>query len=602
MNRAVGIDDLVWADPLASLRVAVRCPVCGHDGPHAPIVGVPSLVPPHQALTLIRCAGCESGFFDPPGIADFSDLIQSRDEFWRFYVEAFGGVWETIWPVLADVAPGPRTLLDIGCGFGFLVDYWQRQTGADAVGVELAEYGAIGARMLEIEIHRELLQDCAALAGRRFDIVYASEVIEHVPDPRAFVALLAPFVADDGVLVLTTPSVEYVAPANESPSLLAALAPGFHGFLLSSRAFEAAAREAGFAHVDVRIFGERQMLWAARTPRKLDLTPERMRPLYFAYLEQALQRLDPASSLWQGYAYRCIRDLVNLGRAAEASPKADALLAALVAAYGPDIAVPAAMQTRIRGCATRVDFGRVAPYFLPGFYFALGGIAQHRQDLPAARRFYRGAQDLGVECARFGPLFFLEASSLVWPARINDAKLALAQGDLADAAAAYARLAREGLRCEAANGYAYASREYIEGTVPSGCEALALAGAWVHAREVFAAYRDYLAAAFPAADPTAQATLEAALAAGGTAARPQDPVFPFLFQGILDAAAPEGAPASHARLQALDELAATHRQHPVYGARLAAGVQIARRYLPPPRSVPLFDFSFNLGAPGSRKR
>ncbi len=601
MIRAVGVEDLVWADAGAAPRVDVRCPICRHDGPHAPVVQVPSLASPHPALTLIRCSGCASGFYDPPGITDFSDLIQDRDDFWRFYVEVGGGVWETIWPVLADVAPGPRTLLDIGCGFGFLVDFWQRQAGGQAVGVELADYGAIGARMLGIEVHRELLQDCTALAGRRFDVVYASEVIEHVPDPRAFVTLLAPFVAADGVLVLTTPSMEYVAPANATPTLLAALAPGFHGFLLSRRAFEDAAREAGFAHVYVRTFGERQMLWAARVPRKLDLTPERMRPSYFAYLEQALRRHDPASPLWQGYACRLIRDLVNLGRAAEAYARADALLAALAPAYGPDIADPEAMQTRIRGCATLVEVGRVAPYFLPNLYFALGGIAQHRRDLPAARRFYQGARDVGIECGRFGAIFFLEASSLVWTARIDDANLALAQGDLAEAAAVYARLAREGLRCERAGGYAHATREYIEGNVPRFCEALALRGAWSHAREVFAAYRDYLATAFPGPDPTVRTTLEAALADDGTAQRPQDPVFPFLFRGILDAAAPEGAPASHVRLQALVELAATFGGHPAYGARLAAGAQIARRYLPLPRSMPLFDVSYTLVPPGSRR-
>jgi hypothetical protein len=327
-----------------------------------------------------------------------------------------------------------------------------------------------------------------------------------------------------------------------------------------------------------------------------------MRPPYFAYLEQSLQRHDPTSPLWQGYAYRCIRDLVNLGRAAEAGAKAEALLAALAATYGPDIADPVAMEARIRGCEMLVEFGRVAPYFLPSLYFALGGIAQHRGDLPAARRFYQGARDIAVECGRFGAIFFLEAGSLVWPARINDANLALAQGDLADAAAAYARLAREGRRCDAAGGFARASREYIEGTVPRGCEALALRGAWGQAREVFAAYRDYLAATFPAADPTARATLEAALDAGGAEERPLDPVFPFLFQGILDAAAPDGAPAAHDRLHALCELAATHRQHPVYGAGLTAGAEIARRCLPLPRSVPLFDFSFDLGAPGPRKR
>jgi 2-polyprenyl-3-methyl-5-hydroxy-6-metoxy-1,4-benzoquinol methylase len=66
--------------------------------------------------------------------------------------------------------------------------------------------------------------------GRRFDVVYASEVIEHVPDPAAFAALLAARVADDGVLVLTTPSADYIEPGTAFAHTTAALAPGFHGF------------------------------------------------------------------------------------------------------------------------------------------------------------------------------------------------------------------------------------------------------------------------------------------------------------------------------------------------------------------------------------
>jgi len=603
MIRAVSVDDLIWADARLARPLALRCPVCGHGGPHAQVAEIPSLAPPHHVLSLIRCAGCASGFYDPPGIADFSDLNQDRDDFWRFYVEVGGGVWETIWPVLAAVAPGTRTLLDVGCGFGFLVDFWQRQIGAEAVGVELADYGAIGARMLGIEVHREKVEDCAALAGRRFDVVYASEVIEHVPDPAAFVALLAPFVADDGVLVLTTPAMDYVTPANASPTLLAALAPGFHGFLLSKDAFAASARDAGFAHVDVRVFGERQMLWASRKPRRIDVAPESMRPPYFSYLDKWYQQPDRASPLWQGYAYRYVRDLVNLGRVAEGSEKANALLAALEAAYGRDIADPAAMATRIRGCTTVVEFGRAAPFFLPSLYFALGAIAQnHRHDTEAARRYFRGALELGIDCARFGAIFFLEASSLIWPARMADAGIALATGDVDAAAAAFARLARHGAQCNAADGYAHASADYIEEAVPRGCEGLALKGAWGPAREVFAAYRDYLAAAFPGRDFTARATVEEVLSAEGATGWPRDPVFPFFFQGLLDSTAPDASTASHERLKALGELAGAHRQHPAYGGRLATFAEIARRYLPVPRPTPLFDFSINLGAARSGKR
>ena len=168
--RAGSADDVAWIDDAAP-PLAARCAVCGDPGPHRKLLVVPSLAPPYTALTLSRCAGCGSGFYDPPGITDFSDLNQDRDDFWRFYVEVGGGVWETIWPLFVDRAGGRRTLLDIGCGFGFAVDFWRRAMRADAVGVELADYGAVGARMLDIPVHR---RNAAGLRARSPDAASTS--------------------------------------------------------------------------------------------------------------------------------------------------------------------------------------------------------------------------------------------------------------------------------------------------------------------------------------------------------------------------------------------------------------------------------------------
>ena len=597
--RAVSPDDVAWIDDAAP-PLAARCAVCGDPGPHRKLLVVPSLAPPYTALTLSRCAGCGSGFYDPPGITDFSDLNQDRNDFWRFYVEVGGGVWETIWPLFVDRAGGRRTLLDIGCGFGFAVDFWRRAMRADAVGVELADYGAVGARMLDIPVHREMLQDCAALAGRRFDIVYASEVIEHVPDPRAFVELLAPFVADNGVLVLTTPAVEYIKRDNTSPTLLAALAPGFHGFLLSASAFEHAARAAGFEHVVVRTFGERQLLWASRVPRTLDFDPAPGREPYLDYLEQWYQRHERASPLWQGYTYRYVRDLVASGRFTEARPKADALLAALVDAYGAVIADPPAMIERLREATTLPEFGKRAPFFLSTLYYALGGLAEyHDRDPGAARRWYRGAAELGQESARLGAIFFLEANHFVWPARAADAGLALAQRDIATTARTFAQLARDGRRCRADDGFVIAEFDYIETVVPRACEGLVLAGAWDAAREVFAAYLEHVAAWHAERDPTSVDAIIRALAADA-AGGPQDPVFAPFFQGVLDAATPGNVPSTD-RLQALVALAAAHRSHAKLGSALARHADIARRYLPAPTPKTLFDFSYTVNPPAAKR-
>jgi hypothetical protein len=425
-------------------------------------------------------------------------------------------------------------------------------------------------------------------------------VVEHVPDPRAFVALLARFVADDGVLVLTTPCIDYITPANASGTLLAALAPGFHGFLLSPAAFAEAARRAGFAHVETRSFGERQMLWASRLPRRLDFSFERMRAPYLAYLESWYRRGNRESPLWHGYAYRLTRDLINAGRFAEAKPKADALLQALVEAYGDDVADPRAMAEKIGRVGTLVEFGKAAPFFLPCLYYALASLAQHYDDgdLAKARRYCRGAADIGVDCARLGALFFLEATSLVWPARGMEAGLDLAQGQLASAASGFARLAREGRRCDAANGYALASPDYIESVVPSACESLALADAWDAAREVFGAYREYLQRTYPYADATSRATLDAALAGTRASDRPRDAAFACLFQSLLDAVA--GGDAARGGLESLAALASAHRDHPTEGARLARYAEAARRHVPA-RSRTLFEYSVTIQAPAARR-
>ena len=457
--------------------------------------------------------------------------------------------------------------------------------------MELADYGAMGARMLDIPVHRELVQQCAALAGRRFDVVYASEVIEHVPDPNAFVALLAPFVADDGVLVLTTPAIDYIERANMSPTMLAALAPGFHGFLLSAQAFGDAARAAGFAHVDVRTFGERQMLWASRVRRRLDFDTTGARPAYFDYLEWRCGRHEPSSPLWQGYAYRYVRDCIATERFADAQRKARALVAALVDAYGDSIPDPAAMMQRLRAATTLTDFGQHAPYFLPNLYYALGALAEyHDRDATSARRWYRGAAELGRDCARLGAVFFLEANHYVWPARAADAGLALAQGDVAAAADTFTRLARDGRLCRAADGYAVAEAGYIEAVVPRACEGLVLAQAWDAAAHAFDAYLGYLDRSYAGGDFTSRAFIERALAHGSTK-QPSDPVFPFFFQGLLDAARP-AQPSNGERLRTLIELASTHGAHPRLGASLVRYAAIGRRYLPAVVPKKLFDFSY----------
>src|SRR5262249_7023050 len=155
------------------------------------------------------------------------------------------------WPLGMVADASAHTLLDVGCGYGFTVDLWRTCMNAEAIGCDTASYASLGRQVLGAEIHQSLLQDIEALRGRRFCLVYASEVIEHVPDPEDFVKLLSGYLAPGGVLVLTTPNAGFVDREQEPATVLAALAPGFHGFLFSAAGLTRLGRACGFAHVVV---------------------------------------------------------------------------------------------------------------------------------------------------------------------------------------------------------------------------------------------------------------------------------------------------------------------------------------------------------------
>ncbi len=100
-----------------------------------------------------------------------------------------------------------KTALDVGCGAGLLAEPLAR-LGAEVTGIDaspqLIAVAKAHARagLLDIDYRAGEL---SGLAGE-FDLITCMEVIEHVLDPAAFVALLANRLAPDGLLILSTPN------------------------------------------------------------------------------------------------------------------------------------------------------------------------------------------------------------------------------------------------------------------------------------------------------------------------------------------------------------------------------------------------------------
>jgi SAM-dependent methyltransferase len=104
--------------------------------------------------------------------------------------------------LLADAQPGER-VLDLGCGAGRFVAAL-RDHGADAVGVDLAE-GALERARRNVP-GAEFLATTGELPDSSVDLVWCSEVLEHVPDTAGLLSEARRVLRTGGRLLITTPS------------------------------------------------------------------------------------------------------------------------------------------------------------------------------------------------------------------------------------------------------------------------------------------------------------------------------------------------------------------------------------------------------------
>lgn len=279
----------------------------------------------------VRCDNCRSvlpSVFENEDdqLGGYSIGRAEEDSGLKNYVEVGAGLDSLLGPVLT-VKPQPKgTLLDIGCGFGYMVAGWNIlcHGAGEAHGIELASYGHWGRELLGISISHQLLEDDVELQTKQFDVVFSSEVIEHVADPGPFLRDLGARLKPEGILVLTTPDADFVRPDSSGPELLAALSPGFHQYLLHRQRFEQLLQEAGFKYT--RVIGERERLvaWASNSPLTTEeLTAAKLRERTY----DVLSVLAESSNDWVsgGALYRMFREKVNEAAFTEARPLLDKL-------------------------------------------------------------------------------------------------------------------------------------------------------------------------------------------------------------------------------------------------------------------------------------
>lgn len=104
---------------------------------------------------------------------------------------------------LNETAIGQQSVLEIGCGNGYLLSRMSRMFGS-AIGVEPGPQGQDGARRYGVHIVQGFFPT-PHVTGKYSAIVLMS-VLEHVQDPAAFVASLTSYLAPGGRIFISVPN------------------------------------------------------------------------------------------------------------------------------------------------------------------------------------------------------------------------------------------------------------------------------------------------------------------------------------------------------------------------------------------------------------
>lgn len=351
-----------------------RCPACHSTGPTHRVLRVKSALPPHADLELERCDDCGSAFF--PGFVEpaYEDVWGGNAAL-SFYQEQGAGIDVMLASLYAVPHDGIASFLEIGCGFGFSVDFAARSLGWSARGIDPGPAARLGKELLGANIEAEYLSLDDGKPSESNDLMLCSEVIEHIVDPDPFLAVLAANLAKTGTVLLTTPNGMAVEPGASPATLAPLLSPGYHAILFSPEGLRRALMRAGFDAVEVADWGHTLRAAGARGTCDADFA----RPLdcaaYRAYLEELATRAEPGSPLAVGALGRLLKEFVNAGEYDACEPVLAKLRAALTSGWGLDLDAPGRMPLDGPLPGTLDDLHRVHPFNLTTVLYMTGTLA-----------------------------------------------------------------------------------------------------------------------------------------------------------------------------------------------------------------------------------
>jgi SAM-dependent methyltransferase len=187
----------------------VRCPLCG--------ISEHSLLYDFSPYQIVRCLGCSAYYLSPRLIESAIRRLYEDDKYFQTGETGYKGYLQQELSLRYSFRRFLRqlqkrrltggSLLEIGCGYGFLLDeakgYFQ-----DRVGIDLSAAAVASTRQRADYVYQGDINSIPPEAT--FDCIVLVSVIEHVYMPVDFLKQLSSHLRPAGKVVIATPDVDSV--------------------------------------------------------------------------------------------------------------------------------------------------------------------------------------------------------------------------------------------------------------------------------------------------------------------------------------------------------------------------------------------------------
>ena len=429
--------------PAPADLAALPCPNCGGTESKALVLTVDVQLPdnPSKRLRVVHCPACTAHFYDSQIPPDYAEPKLNDRGRVPFYVQQGAGV-SLITRPLAQLRRGQSAAyMEVGCGYGFGLDFALRTKGWTGVGIDPAPLAALGRDALELPIELRYLRDDDEARGA-IDVVMGSEVIEHVTSPRAFVRTLRAMLKPGGVLVLTTPNGDDIQPSTPPGIIIPLLSPSLHLVIQNRCSLHSLLRQAGFIHVEVQVDSHSLIAFASDAPLDLEQDEATLRRSLREHLQRRAEAVDRHSDPFIAFAGRAFAESIN-DNDMEAADRAWALLMpACRARYGIALDSLTSLPPALATCSLE-EMARLVPLNLGGLLYAraIRRLAAGTPRPVLETQFRLAAQACDAMRRALGELAMEDGQTvdIGWTARAEAVLCAFEAGD-ADASARLAAL------------------------------------------------------------------------------------------------------------------------------------------------------------------